>query len=68
MNLKQFGHFRLLASVAEDHAAHLVAQAFDFIGIGGAPEAFGEVEELLLFAFLSLHAVLDEYYQHPVGT
>jgi len=45
--------YRFLASVAKDHSTHPIAQAFDFIGIGGAPEAFGEVEELLLVALLS---------------
>jgi hypothetical protein len=43
---------------AKDHSTHLIAQAFDFIRIGSAPEALGEVEEFLLFALLSLHAVL----------
>jgi len=51
---------------AKDHLAHLVAQASDFFRIGGAPEARGEVEELLLSALLSLHAVLDELEHHPV--
>jgi len=55
-----------LASVAKNHSAHLITQAFDFIRIGGGSEALGEVEELLLFALFSLHAVLDELYQHPV--
>jgi hypothetical protein len=57
-----------LASVAKDHSTHLIAQAFDFIRIGSASEAFGEVEELLLSALLSLHAVLDKFNQHPVRT
>jgi len=59
---------RSSASAAKDHSTHLIAQALDFIRIGRAPEAFGEVEELLLFALLGLHAVFDEFYQHPVGT
>jgi hypothetical protein len=59
---------RLPASVAEDHSAHLIAQAFDFFRVGGAPEAFGEVEEFPLLAPLSFHPVLDEFQQHPVGT
>ena len=45
---------RFLASVAKDHSTHPIAQAFDFVRIGGAPEAFGEVEKLLLFTLLSL--------------
>jgi hypothetical protein len=56
-----------LASVAEDDAAHLITQACDFFGVVGTAEALGQVEEFLLSAFLSLHPVLDEFYQHPVG-
>ena len=48
-------------NIAEDHAAHLLTQTFDIFRIGGAAEAFGEVEEFLLFALLSLHAVFDEF-------
>ena len=43
-----------MASVAKDHSTHPITQAFDFVRIGGAPEAFGDVEELLLFALLRL--------------
>ena len=54
-------------NIAEDHSAHLITQTFDIFWIGGAAEAFGEVEEFLLFALLSLHAVFDEFQQHPIG-
>jgi hypothetical protein len=65
--MEDFPTFRFLASAAKDHSAHLVAQAFDFRWIGGASKALGEVEKFLLFALLGLHAVLDEFQQHPVG-
>src|SRR5437764_560378 len=55
---------RFLASAAKDHAAHLITHTFDLFRIGAAPEALGEVEEFLLFALLSLEAVLDELQQH----
>jgi hypothetical protein len=42
---------------AKDHLAYLIAQAFDFLRIGGIPESLGQVEEYLLFAFLSSHDV-----------
>jgi hypothetical protein len=56
-----------LASVAKNHSAHLVTQAFDFFGVCGAPEALGKFEKLLLLALLRLHAVLDEFQKHPIG-
>ena len=55
-------------SVAKDHSAHLITQAFDFSRIGSAPEALGKVDEFLMFALLSLHPVLDKFQQHPAGT
>src|ERR1035438_902719 len=58
---------RSSASVAENHAAHLIAQASDFFRVGGTPEALGQFEEFLLFALLRLHPALDEFHQHPVG-
>jgi phosphatidylglycerophosphatase A len=57
----------LAASVAENHSTHLIAQAFDFLRIGGAPETFGEIEELPLFAAFSLYAILDEFQKHPIS-
>jgi hypothetical protein len=47
------------AQAAKDHSTYLLAQAADFIGIGSAPEAFGEVEELSLFALLCLFGYGD---------
>jgi hypothetical protein len=46
-----------LASGAEYHVAHPIAQAFDFLGIGSGAEALGEVEKLLLLALLGPYAV-----------
>jgi hypothetical protein len=57
----------LTASIAEDHSTHLIAQPFDFIRIGGAPEALGEIEEFPLFPPLSFNAILYEFQEHPVG-
>ena len=45
--------------VAEDHAAHLIAQPSDFLGGGSGGEPLGEVEKLLLSALFGLHAVSD---------
>ena len=38
------------ASLAEDHAAHLIAEPSGFRGIGRGAETFGKVEELRLLA------------------
>lgn len=37
-----------MESVPEDHSTDLITQQLDFRGIGGAPEAFGQVEEFFL--------------------
>src|ERR1035437_2674192 len=55
------------ASLAEDHAAHLIAEPSGFLGIGRGAETFGKVEELLLLALPGLQAVLDQLNQHRVG-
>jgi hypothetical protein len=39
------------AAVAEEHAAHPIAQPSDFLRIGRGTEALGKVEELLPLAF-----------------
>jgi hypothetical protein len=48
-----------LASAAQDHSAHPIAEALDFCRIVGVPEVPGEVEEFPLLALLSLHSALD---------
>jgi hypothetical protein len=49
-----------LASAPENHAAQLIAQPSDFVGVRGATEAPGQVEEFLLLALLIRRPVLDE--------
>ena len=55
------------ASAAEDHAAHLIAQPLDVLGIFRSAEALGQGEKLLLLALLGLQAALDQFNQDPVG-
>jgi hypothetical protein len=46
-------------SAAEAHAAHLIAQPFDFFRVGGAPKALGQSEEFLLLSVFSFRAVIQ---------
>ena len=62
----RLSHVSIWASAAEYHAPEFISQPFGLFRIGGAAKAFGQVEELLLFSLLRLHAVLNEFYEHPI--
>jgi hypothetical protein len=57
---------RSSASVAKNHASHLVAKPFHFFRIFRTPEALGETEEFLLLPLFGFHTVLDEFEQYPI--
>ena len=70
----RFSHSAILGisrsgtSVAKDHSAQFISQALGFLRICRAAELFGQLKKILLFAFFGLDAVLDELYEHSVGT
>jgi hypothetical protein len=54
-----------MASVAKNHPAQLVPQAFHFFRVGCCAEAVGEIQKLLLLARLGLEDLLREVPPGP---
>jgi len=54
-------------SIAEDHAAQLIAETLGLFGVSGVTETLSEVEKLLLPALLRLDAIFDQLHEHAIG-